>query len=49
MKRRHRLTHKLLWLLAAPLIAAVLVAAIALRPPAPVTPDLPQALGEEAS
>lgn len=48
MKRAHRSAHRLLWLVLAPVLAAVLVAAVMLRPPEPVNDALPASLSAEA-
>ncbi|MEE9380014.1 MAG: hypothetical protein V3V03_01285 [Hyphomonadaceae bacterium] len=47
MKRAHRRTHLLIWLVLGPAMAAILWLAISLRPAAPVNDDLPVSLIEE--
>jgi hypothetical protein len=49
MKRAHRKTHLLLWLILAPAMIAVLFFAVTHRPDAPVNETLPDILLEEAS
>ena len=49
MKRVQRKIHFVIWLVLAPLIAVVLWLALSHRPEAPVNPELPEALVEEAS
>lgn len=44
MKRAHRRVHAAAWIVAALAIAAILVAAIAARPPAPDNPEWPRAV-----
>lgn len=44
MKRAHRSAHRLLWLLLAPVIAAILIIAIQVRPAEPVNDAVPEAL-----
>ena len=48
MKRAHRSAHRLIWLLLAPVLAAIIVIALEVRPDAPVNDALPEALSEEA-
>ena len=49
MKRTHRSAHRLIWLLLAPILAAIVIIALQVRPAAPVNDALPEALSEEAS
>ena len=48
MRRAHRRTHLVLWLILGPIIAAILYLAIEQRPPAPVNEALPANLTVEA-
>jgi len=47
MKRAHRRTHLIIWLILAPVIAATLYFALEQRPPAPVNDALPESIIEE--
>ena len=47
MKRPHRYAHVLIWLILAPLLAAVIYLSVKLRPADPVNPELPAGLAEE--
>ena len=49
MKRAHRKSHLLLWLILGPVMFATIVLAVLNRPAAPVNDALPEALIEEAS
>lgn len=49
MKRVHRKSHLLLWLILGPVIFATIILAVLNRPPAPVNDALPDALIEEAT
>ena len=44
MKRAHRRSHLILWLVLTPVLAALLVLAVKVRPDAPVNDTLPAAL-----
>ena len=48
MKRAHRRSHLILWLILTPAMVAVIYLAVTLRPPAPVNDTLPDALTQEA-
>ena len=48
MKRAHKRSHLLIWILLGPAIAGMFALAIVLRPDAPVNEALPEALVEEA-
>lgn len=47
MKRTHRPAHKLIWLILAPVLAAIILIALNVRPDAPVNDTLPAPLSEE--
>ena len=49
MKRAHRKSHLLLWLILGPVMFATIVLAVLNRPAAPVNDALPEALIEEAN
>ena len=49
MKRAHRSAHRLIWLLLAPVLTAIIIVALQVRPTAPVNDALPEALSEEVS
>jgi hypothetical protein len=48
MKRAHRSAHRLIWLVLAPLLAAILVFSLMVRPGLPVNEALPFDLVGEA-
>lgn len=48
MKRAHRKSHFLLWLILAPIMFATIALAVLHRPAAPMNDALPDALIEEA-
>lgn len=48
MKRAHRKTHLLIWILLAPIMVAALLLAVMHRPADPVNEALPDLLIEEA-
>lgn len=48
MKRLHRFWHRLIWCLLLPVLAAVSLLGLWLRPPALVNPGLPPALENAA-
>lgn len=48
MKRAHRRSHLLIWLILGPVILALLALAVMVRPDAPVNDALPASLIEEA-
>ena len=49
MKRAHRKTHLILWLILGPAIFAIITLAVLQRPATPVNDTLPGPLIEEAS
>ena len=48
MKRAHRRSHLIIWIVLGPIIAGLFAVAIAVRPDAPKNETLPDALIEEA-
>ncbi|MEO0607783.1 MAG: hypothetical protein AAFY82_06095 [Pseudomonadota bacterium] len=48
MKRAHRTSHLVMWLVLAPVLLGLLWLALLVRPDAPVNDPLPEALIEEA-
>jgi len=49
MKRAHRKTHLLLWLVLGPAIFAIIALAVMQRPATPLNDALPDSLTQEAS
>jgi len=49
MKRAHRKTHLLLWVILGPVIFAIIALAVLQRPTAPVNEALPDVLIQEVS